>query len=209
MPSSPQPQTPLELAEKLKIEGKFVQALELLEQLLSEDPGNVIALEEIADNELSLQHYERAETAAAQVLKLVPDSETAHFVLGFLRSHEEQWEPAVHHLREANRLRPNHPEILRCLGWALFQGGKRPQGVVTLERALNLDRDNVLILCDLGVVSMQVQNMRKARALLLRALELDPQNARAQECLIMLKNLASAKPPLRGRAPKRRTITSP
>lgn len=208
MPSSPQPVSPLELAEQLKLEGKYTEALAMLEQLLLEDPGNVTVLEEIADNELSLQHFERAEIAAKQVLKLVPDSETAHFVLGFLRSRQEQWEVAVEHLREANRLRPNHPEILRCLGWALFQGGQRPQGMVTLERALNLDRDNVYILCDLGMVSIQMQNSRKARALLLRALELDPQNVRAQECLIMLKNLENTKPRLAHRSPKRRTIAS-
>ena len=60
----------LERAEQLKIEGKYTDALGILEQLLLEDPENVSALEEVADNELSLASYDRAETAAKQAIAL-------------------------------------------------------------------------------------------------------------------------------------------
>jgi len=86
-------------------------------------------------------------------------------------------------LRRANTLQSNNPEILRCLGWALFMDGQYAQGIVTLERALNLDPDSVLILCDLGMEYLQMKNLPKARALFTRALEIEPKNHRAQECL--------------------------
>ncbi|MDO8649432.1 MAG: tetratricopeptide repeat protein [Candidatus Peregrinibacteria bacterium] len=179
----------LERAEQLKLNGEYAEALVILEELLLEDPENISALEEIADNELSLQRYDRAETAAKQAVGLDDGSYTGHYILGFLASRAEDWEHASFHLRRANTLKPNNPEILRCLGWALFNADQRVQGVVTLERALNLDGESTLILCDLGVAYLQVQHTEKARLLFLRALDLDPQNERAQECLQAMKRM--------------------
>lgn len=179
----------LEQAEQLKLGGKHEDALLILEQLLLEDPSNVSALEEVADNELSLERYDRAETAAGQAVSLDPASYTGHYILGFIRSHQEKWDEAFKRLREANSLKPNNPEILRCLGWVLFNMQQRPQGVVTLERALNLDHDNTLTLCDLGVAYLEMRNFGKARALFLRALDLDPTNPRAKECVSAVEKL--------------------
>lgn len=179
----------LEKAEQLKLVGKHEEAIAILEQLVLEDPSNVSALEEIADNELSLERYDRAETAALQSIALDPSSYTGHYILGFLRSHESKWDEAYLSLKEANKLKANNPEILRCLGWVLFQLGQKPQGIVTLERALNLDSDNTLTLCDLGVAYLELQNFSKARALFLRALDLDPGSPRARECVAAIERL--------------------
>jgi tetratricopeptide (TPR) repeat protein len=178
------PQTPdhLERAERLKLEGKHQEALHILENILLEEPENIAALEEVADNELSLGHSNRAETAALQVLSLDKESFTAHYILGFLHSQKNKWNDAMDHLKEANKIYPNNPEILRCLGWALFCNNHRPQGIVTLERALNLEHDNTFILCDLGVAYLQVKKFSKARSLFLHALSLDPNNIRVKEC---------------------------
>src|SRR5688572_7874785 len=113
----------LERAEQLKLAGSHREALVILEELILEDPSNVAALEEIADNELSLEQYERAEIAATQAVALDVSSYTGHYILGFIRSQQGVWEEALRRLKEANRLKPNNPEILRCLGWVLFKIG--------------------------------------------------------------------------------------
>ena len=184
----------LERAEQLKLAGKHAEALAILEELLFEDPENVSALEEIADNELSLNQYARAEAAAMQASKLDDESYTGYYILGFLRSRSEDWKEAVTYLRKANALKSNNAEILRCLGWALFHEGERAQGIVTLERALNLDADSTLTLCDLGVGYLQVQNFSKAKILFERAIDLDPDNARARECLQAVERLKKFAP---------------
>lgn len=180
----------LDQAEQLKLDAKHEEAIVLLEEILAKDPDNVIALEEIADNELSLERYDRAEKAAQHALALDSGSFDAHYVLGFAASVREEWEKSIESLKIANRLEPNNPEILRCLGWSLFSGGKTVEGVVTLERALNLEDANPLILCDLGVVYLKMKEFPKARALLERALEIDPGNLRVKECLEMASRIS-------------------
>ncbi len=183
----------LERAEQLKLQGKHEDAIVLLEELLMEDPANVPALEELADNELSLDHYARAEAAAERAITLDQGSYMGHYIVGFLCSQEGKWAESLTELTLANKLKANNPEILRCLGWSLLRSGQRPQGVVTLERSLNLDNDNALTLCDLGVAYLEMQDTPKARLLFQRALELDPQNERARECVDMVGRLERSK----------------
>lgn len=179
----------LEEAEHLKLIGRHEEALAILENLLVEDPENISALEEIADNELSLEHYERAENAASEAIKIDEESYIAQYILGFLNSLKREWKPALSHLKKANTAKPNNAEILRCLGWALFHSGERAQGIVTLERALNLDNENPLTLCDLGAAYLQTRNITKAKTLFDRALELDPENRKAIECIKAVSKL--------------------
>jgi len=182
----------LEKAEELKLMGEHEEALSILEQLLIEDPQNVSALEEVADNELSLERYDRAETAAKQAIAIDAKSYTGCYILGFLSSHKEEWTKAITYLKKANALKANNSEILRCLGWALFNNKERAQGIVTLERALNLESENPLTLCDLGVAHLQVRNFSKAKNLFQRALDLDPRNERARECVKAVERLKNA-----------------
>jgi len=179
----------LEMAEQLKLTGKHAEALNILEELLVEDPENVAALEEVADNELSMERLDRAEAAAKEAIALDKESYTAQYILGFLESQNEKWTAALVHLKKANVLKPNNPEILRCLGWVLFHAGERAQGIVTLERALNLESDNPLTLCDLGVTYLELKNFSKARSLFQRSLDLDPGNDRARECVQAIDRL--------------------
>lgn len=182
----------LELAERLKLEGKHEEAIAMLEELVLEDPENVAAFEEIADNELSLGHDARARAAAERAVSLDETSYTGHYILGFLHSRRREWLQAITSLKQANKLKPNNAEILRCLGWALLSHEQRAQGLVTLERALNLDTENSLTLTDLGVAYMELGNREKAQTLLRRALELDGENARAREALVLLDQVTEA-----------------
>lgn len=170
--------------EELKLSGEHEKSILEAERLLFEDPNCVEALEEIADNYVSLDSYDKAEKACQRALKLNEKSYTAKYILGFIFSQKQEWAKAITYLKSSNSLHANNPEILRCLGWALFNTGKRTQGTVILERALNLDPDNALTLCDLGICYMQMKNFDKSVQLLKRAMELDPNNKRIKECFL-------------------------
>lgn len=176
-------------AETLRLDGRYAEAILLLEHVLAESPDDIEALEELADNELSLEHFDRAKIAASRALTLDPKSAAAHYVLGFVASQAEEWAFSAESLKTANALSPNHPEILRCLGWTLFHNGSEIQGMVTLERSLNLDPENPLALCDLGIICLKQKDPTKAKALLKRALDMDPLNTRAQECFDMVSKM--------------------
>ncbi len=172
----------LNIIEELKLNGDHQQSIEEAQKLLFENPDCVEALEEIADNFVSLDEYEKAEKACHRALKLDAESYTAKYILGFISSQRQEWKAAVSYLKSSNTIHANNPEILRCLGWALFNAAKRTQGIVILERSLNLDPDNPLTLCDLGICYMQMQNFDKSIQLLKRAMQLDPENQRVQDC---------------------------
>jgi tetratricopeptide (TPR) repeat protein len=183
----------LEEAERLKLNCKHEESISLLENLLSDDPGNVAALEEIADNELSLERYERAVTAAKQAVALDKESYMGHYVLGFYSSLKGDWKLAAERLKTANSIKPNNPEILRCLGWSLFNQDEKVRGIVTLERSLNLDSENVLTLCDLGVCYMHSGDLQKAISIFSAVLDLDIENEKARECIKMIKKMKARK----------------
>ncbi len=181
---SPQIAEALNHIEELKLSGEHKQSILEAEKLLFEDPNCVEALEEIADNYVSLDDYEKAKKACARALKLDKNSYTAKYILGFIHSNNRNWEDAATHLKSANSLHANNPEILRCLGWALFNLGKHTQGIVILERSLNIDPENTLTMCDLGVCYMQMKNFEKSIELLKKAMEIDPNNQRVHECFL-------------------------
>lgn len=201
----------LEEIETLKLNGEHKKSINVAEKLLVDDPNCVAALEEIADNFVSLSEFERAEKAAKHALKLDKKSYTAYYILGFLVSHHQKWEEAMKYLKKANSLHSNNPEILRCLGWSTFNTGKRTQGIIVLERALNLDPENSLTLCDLGICYLQTKNFDKAVELLKRAMEIDPDNKRIQECYQAAKGFSeryttlASKP--KKRAPQRKSFS--
>lgn len=168
--------------EELKLMGEHKKSISEAERLLFDDPNCVEALEEIADNYVSLDNFDKAEKACHRALKLNEGSYTAKYILGFIHSQKQEWPKAINYLKSSNNIHSNNPEILRCLGWALFNHNKRTQGVVILERALNLDPENALTLCNLGICYMQMKNFDKAIELLKKASELDPQNKRIREC---------------------------
>ncbi len=174
--------------EELKLSGKHDKSIMEAEKLLFNDPNCVEALEEIADNYVSLDSYDKAEKACQHALKLNKRSYTAKYILGFIHSQKQEWPKAIGYLKSSNTLHSNNPEILRCLGWALFNTNKRTQGVVILERSLNLDPENALTLCDLGICYMQMKNFDKSVELLKKAMQLDPNNKRIKECFLAATN---------------------
>ncbi len=183
MPYSRKVMSQLAQSEEFKISGNHSKAIEIAETILLDDPGCLAAVEELADNFLSLDKLPEAEKAANFAIKLSPTSYIGNYVKGFIELSRGKWENALQFLLAANLEHPNNPEILRCLGWGIFHLGKKIEGIATLDRALNLRPDDPMILCDLGVCLLHCNSFDRAVTLFERALAIAPTNERAMECL--------------------------
>jgi tetratricopeptide (TPR) repeat protein len=173
----------IEEADKKKNEGKHVEAISLCERVLSSDLSCVEAYEEIGDNYLSLRKYDRAEKALQQALKYNKNSANANYLLGFVYSCTGNWAGSVELLEKADAAYPNHPEILRCLGWSMYHSGEQKRGIILLERALYLAPNDPLILNDLGVCHLNDKQFDRSALLFKKTLQIEPDNQKAKECL--------------------------
>lgn len=180
-------QTLLGEAERLKMAGEHLEAIKLCEKILSYDLDTQVAYEEIGDNFLSMREYVKAEIALIQALRLNPTSANAHYLIGFSHSALGRWKESIEHLERADSIQANHPEILRCLGWSIFHSGEREQGLVLLERALNLSPADPLILSDLGICYLNNKHFDRANDLFRKVLEIEPDNDKVKECLYAVK----------------------
>ncbi len=179
----------LATSEEYKIAGEHEKAIDIAEKILLDDPLCLAAIEELADNFLSLEKYSKAEKSSDFALTLDPKSYIANYTKGFLELSHGNWKKAVGYLQIANEGQTNNPEILRCLGWGLFHSENQIEGLSTLDRALNLRSDDPMILCDLGVCCLHCNSFKKAVSLFEKALEVSPGNVRAEECLKAAQDL--------------------
>lgn len=172
-----------EEADKKKNEGQHLEAIKICERILAGDLNCVEAYEEIGDNYLSLRKYDKAERALKQALKLNKSSANANYLLGFVYSCTGDWQLSVELLEIADRIYPNHPEILRCLGWSMYHFGQQKRGIVLLERSLFLAPNDALILNDLGVCYLNEKDFERSAFLFKKTLQIEPDNQKAKECL--------------------------
>ena len=175
-------------SEDLKLTGEFKRAIEILQKVIMHEPDCFEAYEEVGDNYISMREMAKAGKALRQALKINKKSANGHYLLGFLYSLEQKWEASVGELEKADDFSPNHPEILRCLGWSFHNHNRKSQqGLAILERSNNLSPNDPNILCDLGVCYMNSNNSKRAKEIFNKVLELNPNSVQAKECLSFLK----------------------
>jgi len=170
-------------AEKLKNDGQYREAVSICEKILVKDPKNLIALEEIGDNYLSMGKIENSKKALKRALEIEPKSVNANYLLGFIFSIEHKWDLSIKYLKKSEEIERNNPEILRCLGWSLFNYGRQKEGIILLERVKNITPKDAFVLCDLGVCYMLREKYAKALDLFINAEKLDPENRKVKDCI--------------------------
>ena len=101
------------------------------------------------------------------------------------------------HLQRARALVPDNPEIILALGNLRLAQANRAEAVVLYEAALRLDPRHKSALNNLGVIALEDQRFIEAKEFFLRALELEPQNAKTHFLLakteLGLGNIAGAR----------------
>lgn len=178
-------------SEDAKLDGDFERAIEILQKIILHEPTCFEAFEELGDNYLSMKRFNEADKALNEAIRIQPKSANAHYLMGFMYSQQQKWGASVKFLQEADMRSPNHPEILRCLGWSFHnQNRKSAQGVALLERSKNLAPNDPNVLCDLGVSYMNTNQNDRAKVEFEKVVELSPNSDQARECKNFLKILS-------------------
>lgn len=181
----------LEESENKKLEWKFKEALEIAQKILVENAECIPALEEVADNFLSLNEINKSEKTVKYILSICDKSYTANYIFWFILSKKLEFSNSVTYLENANKLKPNNAEILRCLWWSYFMAWDKSKWILILERALNLFPNDIMIMCDLIMCYIELMKLEQAVDLIIKAKKINPNESRLWDAISLLTDISN------------------
>ena len=123
--------------QNLKKQGKYIEALNLVNQMLSKDPTNEELLMLVTDLQYSMWELDKASKPIEFLLKY--KWEYDHMVCyakWVLEMEKTNWEEARKYLKQANILTwEQNPEILRCYWLAEYWYWNKEKWIQLLEKA--------------------------------------------------------------------------
>ncbi len=173
--------------------GDYDKAIETYKYVLVMYGDNDVAVEfanaYLGDLYLTMRRLNLAERHIKKAIRLAPEKAHYHYVLGFTHSVRESWVKAVKEFERALGLDPDNGEYERGLGWAVFNGGDRGNGLVHLYRAVELSPATTNALTDLATAMMMLGNMDKAKEYGEKAVQADPGNTLAHRLLDRVEDI--------------------
>jgi tetratricopeptide (TPR) repeat protein len=133
-----------------------------MEGLLAESPGNVDALSTLAEIELRLGRYERAEEHLAQVVARAPANVKAALGLAQLHLAKRQYTEAETALKRATNQQPPFATPHIILGEFYVNLNRPDDARAQFMRALEIEKDNELALLDLGTLQRKTGALTEA-----------------------------------------------
>jgi tetratricopeptide (TPR) repeat protein len=122
-------------SSRMMAEGQPDRALQMLEQILADDPDSVVALLE-SSRILALQgELEQAQQRVEHALTIDPDSAKAHAEMAGIRARSGDVDGAIREFETAIELDPGLPEPRNNLAALLFEAGRRDEGLARLRDA--------------------------------------------------------------------------
>jgi tetratricopeptide (TPR) repeat protein len=126
------------------------------------------------------QVYADAATLYRDTLVRNPSSWIAHTNLGVMLYESGQVEPAITHLKEAVRLKPDFAESRNDLGIAFYRGGRLADAMVQYDEALRLRPDFYQVRNNLGAALAQAGRLPEAVEQFEEALRIEPDYGEAR-----------------------------
>ena len=167
----------------------FLQAVSLLEQAIARDPAFFIAYCKLAraHDQLYLFGYDHtpprlasAEQAINAALRLQPDAAEGHLAQARHLYSKLDYEGARAEIEIARRTKPNDPGIFEWSGYIDRRQGRWPESARNLERALELDPNNVFVLQQISSSYEALRDYGKDAVVLDRVLKLKPNDLDAR-----------------------------
>ncbi len=170
--------------------GDYDSAIEIYKYILVRYDDDDIASEHtnayLGDIFLTIRSLKLAEKYLKKAIGYAPEEAHYHYLLGFTYSVREHWARAVKEFKVAIRLDPRNGEYERGLGWAIFNGGDKADGLAHLYKAEELSPTDANVLTDLATAMLVMGNIDKAREYGEDAVRSDPGHVLAHK---LLKNI--------------------
>jgi serine/threonine-protein kinase len=171
------------LAAALVESGRVEHGLALYQQLLAERKDNPWIHEQYGNACCYVSHFQEAETACREALRLKPDFPKAHTTLGWALSSQGRYKEAEAACREALQFKPDFPGAHSTLGLALDRQGRYKEAEAACREALRLKPDIPEAHNNLGVALWNQGHDREAEAAFREALRLKPDFPKAHQNL--------------------------
>ncbi len=137
--------------EECKENGKYEDAMKIVNSILIKNPMNESALLQVADI-----HYRQGEMQKAEKAIDFLNTTSKHndpmplYIKGVLEMEKNNWEEARLFFQKACELtEANNHEILRCYGLSEYRYGNRERGVKLLKDAFALFDNDPELICNL------------------------------------------------------------
>lgn len=163
-------------SQLLRDAGRLPEALQLIEDALTQHKDNIDLLYEHAMLAEKAGQLELMERQLRQVMKIAPENQHAYNALGYsLADRNVRLQEAYDLIRKAVSLAPEDPYIMDSLGWVEFRLGRFEQAEATLRRAYGIKADPE-IAAHLGEVLWVLGREDEALKLWRNANAKDPRN---------------------------------
>nr|BFE64690.1 hypothetical protein GCM10020063_092160 [Dactylosporangium thailandense] len=169
------PQRDVDVADAHVRDGRYTEALTVLDRVVSRAPDDVIGLQLRAETHRRLGKLDAALTDLDRALELDSSDARSWAQRGLVHRELERYEPALADLGEAVRLAPDNATFRGDLGATRVRAGDPRGGLVDIERAIALDPGQAWMYADRGVARQRLGQLAEALGDVNRALQMDPQ----------------------------------
>ena len=170
----------------------YDNAASRLQNILSRNPKNSVALLWLGTVELKRGNHKAAIENLRQSLELNPDNSTAGNDLAYeLAEYTGNLDEALKYAQHAVELAPNQPDYADTLGWILYRKGLYPSAIPYLEQA-SKDPQNAIAKYHLAMAYTKAGDRKRGTAALQAALKLDPNVPEAKAARDLLGSPAGA-----------------
>ena len=172
--------------------GDYSEVVVRLQEVLSADPGHVVALSNLGDALCFLGRYPEAERAYRRAVQANPKRADTQLKLGTALHWRGDFLGAETALRRAVKLEPRSPNALCVLGHILVALDRAGEAKRCFEKALRLKPRSVEALCGLAWLASMEGRFGDAELLLCRALEYDPECTEAHAWRVQQRRMTHA-----------------
>jgi tetratricopeptide (TPR) repeat protein len=178
-------QTVLQRSEALLSQGRYAEALGLLQQTVRDYPDLTSAQILLGRVHLGLKDPATAERVLQEAIKREPNSAEALFYLGVVCFFQKKHQEAAGFFRRAVELKPNFPQAHLDLGHCLREQGDEVDALSAFRTAIRYQPGYAAAHVNLGALLVKRGQIEEALVHLRQAVQLNPTDKDAQRLLKM------------------------